>query len=79
MKVVSKLARMDFTVGSIERDGDNIIIKSHPDQPMKAKVLMTPEDVIGMLKASLNRSVISFALSFPLIYLRAKRQQKEKA
>ena len=78
MKVVSKLARMDFTVGSIERDGDNIIIKSHPDQAMKAKVLMTPEDVMTMLKASFNPAVLGFALSFPFIYLRSKQVSKDK-
>ena len=78
MKVVSRLAKMDFTIGSIERDGDNLVIKSHPDQAMKSKVYMTPEDVAGLLKASLNRSVVSFALSFPWIYMRSKRSFEEK-
>ncbi len=73
MKVLSRLAKMDFRVGSIERDGDNIVIKSHPDQAMKAKVTMTPEDVMSMLRASLNWPIISFALSFPFFYLKAKR------
>ena len=77
MKVVSRLAKMDFTVGSIERDGDNIVIKSHPDQAMKAKVTMTPDDVMSMLKASLNWPVISFAFSFPFLYVKAKRANNE--
>ena len=78
MKVLSRLAKMDFTVGSIERDGNNIVIKSHPDQPMKAKVTMTPDDVMSMLKASLNWPVISFALSFPFLYIKAKRAKEDQ-
>ena len=78
MKVLSRLAKMDFTVGSIERDGDNIVIKSHPAQVMKAKVTMTPDDVMSMLKASLNWPVISFALSFPFLYMKAKRAKEDK-
>ncbi len=76
MKVVSRLAKMDFTVGSIERDGDNLIIKSHPEKGMKAKVQMTPEDVVGMIKASLNLPVIMFVLSLPFLYLRTRKNKE---
>ena len=70
MKVVTKLVKMDFEVGSIKRDGDRIVISSDPAQSMPAEVYMTPKDVAGMIKASLNFSVISYAFLFPFLYLR---------
>jgi hypothetical protein len=70
MKVVTKLVKMDFEVGSIRRDGDRIVISSDPAQSMPAEVYMTPKDVAGMIKASLNFSVIWYALLFPFLYIK---------
>ncbi|MFN8456681.1 MAG: hypothetical protein U0401_18770 [Anaerolineae bacterium] len=77
MQVISKLAKMEFKVGSIEREGERIVIVSHPDQAMKAKVYLTLEDVASMLRASLNWPIISFILSFPFLYFKLKRQKEQ--
>ncbi|HZQ08467.1 MAG TPA: hypothetical protein VFD70_17935 [Anaerolineae bacterium] len=73
MQVVSKLVKMDFKVGSIEREGDTLIIVSDPNQALKSKVYLTPQDVAGMLRAALNWSVISYVITFPLLYLKSKK------
>ncbi len=76
MQVVSKLVKMEFKVGVIERDGDQLIISCDPNQTVKAKVYMAPEDVLGLLKAGLNWAVIAYILGFPFIYMRAKQAEK---
>ena len=73
MQVVSKLVKMDFKVGSIERAGDTLVILSDPNQTLKSKVYVTPQDVAGMLRAALNWSVISYLITFPVLYFRSKR------
>ena len=70
MQVITKLVKMELEVGSIRRDGDLIVISSDPTQSMPAKVYMTPKDVAGMIKASLNLSVISYVLLFPFLYIK---------
>lgn len=68
MKVVSKLVKMDFKIGAMTRKDDQILITSHPSQPMQTKVYMEPEDVVGLLKAALNWPVISYAFALPFLY-----------
>jgi hypothetical protein len=53
MQVNTKLVKMELEVGSIRRDGDQIVISSDPTQSMPAEVYLTPKDVAGMIKASL--------------------------
>jgi hypothetical protein len=74
MKVVSRLAKMDFKIGTMERKDDQIMITSHPSQPMKTKVYISPQDAVELLKAAFNWSVISFVLTLPFIYFKSKRQ-----
>ena len=55
MKVASKLVKMDFAVGKIERkDQYLIIISDDARSTMPAKVRMDPEDVAAFVKAGLN-------------------------
>ncbi len=55
MKVVSKLVKMDFAVGKIERKDQYIIISSDPERStIETKVHLSPEDVWNMIKARLN-------------------------
>ena len=70
MRVITRLVKMELEVGSIRRDGDLIVISSDPTQSMPAEVYMTPKDVAGMIKASLNLSVISYVLLFPFLYIK---------
>ena len=72
MKVVSRLVKMDFKIGTMTRKDDLLIISSHESQPMKVKVYMSPEDITGFIRAALNWSVISYILSLPFVYLKQK-------
>jgi hypothetical protein len=65
MKVVSRLVNMDFKVGTMTRDDDQLIISSHESQPMKVKVYMNPEDISGFIRAAFNWQIISYILSMP--------------
>lgn len=79
MKVVSRLVKMDFKIGTIERKDDQLMITSHPSQPMKTKVYMSAEDAVEMIKSSLNWPVISFVLALPVLYAKAKKEKQAGA
>lgn len=51
MRVRSKLADVEFRFGTIERNDDELIINSHPDQPMKSRVYISAQDVVTALRA----------------------------
>jgi hypothetical protein len=70
MQVVSKLVRMDFKVGKIERDGERLVITSDPEASMPARVYLTTDDVKGMIGAALNWSVLSYFVMLPVFCLR---------
>jgi len=74
MKVASKLVKMDFVIGRIERKDQYLIIHSHPDSTMPAKVRMDAIDVWSFARAMLNWPAIKYLLSLPILYRRAKRQ-----
>lgn len=63
---------MDFKIGKMLRKDDQLVISSHESQHMKVKVYMSPEDIVGFVRAALNWSVISYVLSLPFVYLRQK-------
>lgn len=79
MQVVSKLVKMDFKIGSIEREDDKLIIVSDPNQTLKSKVYLTPADVAGVLRASLSWNVISYMLAFPFLYFKSKKKDQPKS
>jgi hypothetical protein len=79
MQVVSKLVKMDFKIGSIERDEDRLVIVSDPNQTLKSKVYLTPADVAGVLRASLSWAVISYLLAFPILYFKSKRSKSSES
>jgi len=72
MKVASKLVKMDFVIGKIERKDQYLIIHSHPESTMPAKVRMDAVDVWSFVMSMLNWSVISYILALPKLYRRAK-------
>jgi hypothetical protein len=74
MKVVSKLVKMDFAVGEIQRKDQYIIIISDPERStMEAKVRLSPQDAWDLVKAGLKWSVISYVLSLPFLYRKEKQ------
>ena len=74
MQVNTKLVKMKLEVGSLRRDGDEIVITSDPTQSMPAEVYMTPKDVASVIRASLNLSVISYMFLFPFLYIKYLRK-----
>lgn len=79
MKVASKLVKMDFYVGKIERKDQYLIIHSDPNRStIPAKVRLDAVDVWTMIKAGLNWSVIKFIFALPFLVRKAKQEQEAK-
>ena len=78
MKVASKLVKMDFVIGKIERKEQYLIIHSHPESTMPAKVRIDAIDLWSFIRAMLNWPVISYILTLPALYRQAKAEQKKK-
>lgn len=69
MKVASKLVKMDFSVGKIERKDQFLIIYSDPEKStMSTKVRVDATDVWAIVKAGLKWSVIKYILALPWLY-----------
>lgn len=76
MKVASKLVKMDFVVGRIERQNQYLIIHSHPESTMPAKVRMDALDLWAFVRAMMSWDVISYIFALPVLYRKAKAEQK---
>ena len=72
MRVYTKLVNLDFVLGSMQREGDILVLKSDTTKSMPAEVEMTAQDAVDMIKAALNPSVISFVLLLPFLYFKPK-------
>lgn len=76
MRVRSKLADVDFQFGEVKRDGDLLIINSHPEAKMKSRVYVSPDDVTAFLKRFLmSPSAILFVLAFPFFWFRHRKSR----
>jgi len=76
MRIRSKLADVEFEFGEIVRDGNTLVISSHPDARMKSKVYVTPKDITAMLRRLLvSPSALLFVIFLPFFYIRAKRSK----
>ena len=79
MKVASKLVKMDFGVGKIERKEQYLIIHSDPElSSVPTKVRMDALDLWRMIKAGLNWTVIKYVLMLPFLVRRAKQEAAAK-
>lgn len=77
MKVSSKLVKMDFVVGSIERKDDYLIIHGDPEKStVPTKVRLDAEDVWSMIRSGLNWPAIKFVLTLPILVRRARRRSE---
>ncbi len=73
MRVRSKLADVEFRFGSIERKGDELVINSHPDQPMKSRVHVSAADVIAVAgKLLTSPAAWGFMLRLPVYLWRTR-------
>jgi len=77
MRVVTKLAQMEFRVGDIRREGDFLIMESDESQSMKVKAYIDAVDVARMFKSGMKPGVIGFLFGVPGRARKAKRTQKE--
>lgn len=73
MKVYTKLVNMEFVIGSMKRDGHNLVIRSDTSKSMPAEVVMSPQDAVVLLKAAFNWSTISFVLGLPYLYFKTRK------
>ena len=80
MRVKSPLADIDFIIGAMRRDGDDLIFESDATSSLEASVRMGPRDAWLMIKAFFKSpSAIGFALSLPFLWIRVKdRNAAEK-
>ncbi len=78
MKVVSKLANMNFTVGRMFREGNRLVITNEGGEGIPTKVYVHPRDVLGALGAFLKSfSAIIFLVGFPYFYVKAKNDKED--
>lgn len=74
MRVISKLAQIDFQFGNIARDDNVLVIESHPESKMRSTVYVSPQDVVEVLKRMLaNPSTLVFFLALPFFLYRWRR------
>jgi len=65
MRVVTRLAKTDFRIGEIRREGDFLVMESDETQPMKVKAYIDATDVMQMFRSGLKREVLGYLASVP--------------
>ncbi|MCP4356627.1 MAG: hypothetical protein GY796_01235 [Chloroflexi bacterium] len=80
MKVASKLVKMDFVVGKIERKDTYLIIHSDPEKStVPTKVRLDATDVWTMIRAGLNWPIIKYMLTLPFLYRQTQKKTAVKS
>lgn len=78
MRVISKLAQIDFRFGRVERQGNVLVIESDRDSKMKSTVYLSPQDVVEYLKRLLvSPSALLFFVGLPIFLYRWKRSGQQ--
>ncbi|MXW49361.1 MAG: hypothetical protein F4X81_02020 [Gammaproteobacteria bacterium] len=66
MKVASELADIEFRVGAIARQGDDLVIDSTPDSTLAARIVISPRDAVTTIGRLLSSpSAWGFLLRLP--------------
>jgi len=79
MKVISKLADIDFEFGHFEYKKDHLIIHSHKDQKMQSKVYVSPNDVVTALGKALKVPMVwAYIVFFPFFLIRYRKRHAAK-
>ncbi len=79
MKVISKLADIDFEIGHFEYKKDHLIIYSHKDQKMQSKVYVSPNDIVTGLKQALKVPMVwAYIIFFPFFLIRYRKRHAAK-
>lgn len=79
MLVRSKLADVEFEFGEFEYKKDHLILHSAPQQAMKTKVYVSPNDILSALGQLLKKPMVwLYFLGFPFFLLRYRRRHTAK-
>ena len=77
MRVISKLAQIDFQFGKVQKEGDLLVIDSEPGAKMPSRVYVSPQDVLEFLKRFfVSPSAILFVVAFPYYLYRWSKSSK---
>lgn len=77
MRVLSKLAQIDFQFGRISRNNNLLVVESHPDSKMPSTVYMSPQDVVEVMKRMLlSPGALLFVLGLPWFLYRWNRSDR---
>jgi hypothetical protein len=77
MRVRSKLADVEFLVGSIERKGNDLVVNSDPDQPLKSRIYISPADALTLFgKLISSPAAWVFLFGFPFFYMRSRKRSQ---
>ncbi len=78
MRIISKLAQIDFHLGKVGREGNLLVIESHQDSKMPSRVYVSPQDVIELMKCFFVSSrAIIFIIGMPYFLYRWKKHGKD--
>ena len=78
MKVVSELADIEFQVGAIARQGDELIIESSADSTLATRVIVSPKDARAAIRRLLaSPSAWGFLLRLPFTLPRARQDNRD--
>ena len=79
MKVMSKLADIDFEFGFFEYKKDHLVIHSDPGQAMQSRVYVSPDDIVSALGKILIRPRIwLYFLCFPYHLVKYRRRKRAR-
>ncbi len=80
MKVISKLAEIDFQFGAMRRDRNLLVIESHPDAKLASTVYVSPDDVLnGLKRLIVSPGALLFLLALPVFVFRWRRGEHKVA
>lgn len=70
MKVNSPLANVDVRIGSAERRGHLLVLRSSADSPMQAEIAIGPGEILRTLvRVLLTPSSLVFVLGLPVFWV----------
>lgn len=75
MKVISPLADIDFGIGRISRNGENLVIESTAESTMETQIVVTPKDARATLRKILA-SGATWRFLFALPFARDNRSNR---
>lgn len=80
MRVISKLAQIDFQFGKVSRDGNLLVIESDTNARMPSTVYVSPQDVVEFMKRFLvSPRAIVFLLGMPYFLYQWKKRGQSKS